>query len=135
MRLSVLNYPLDGWVDAVVMNALMGLAVGVQLSEFLTSSYQPFSEAIRDILPTEQRHTELALEGLQKLLAQGEHDAVAQSVSYWWPRVSDSFGTGESPRGAALKAMGLRNKSNTELRDAWIETATGALEKLGLERP
>ncbi len=135
MRLSVLNYPLDGWTDAVVMNMLMGLAVGVQLSEFLTSSYQPFAEAIREVAPIEKRHTELAIEGLEKLIAQGEKDAVTQSVAYWWPRVNESFGAGVSARGEALKAMGLRSKSNADLRDAWIESATAALKDLGLDRP
>ncbi|WP_193140906.1 Phenylacetic acid catabolic protein [Meridianimarinicoccus sp. MJW13] len=135
MRLSVLNYPLDGWVDAVVMNLLMGLAVDVQLSEFLTSSYQPFAEAIREVAPREQRHTELAAEGLEKLIAQGETDAVNQSVAYWWPRVSDSFGSGVSPRSDTLKAMGLRHKTNAELHDTWVEIATAALKKLGLDRP
>jgi len=135
MRLSVLNYPLDGWTDAVVMNLLMGLAVGVQLSEFVTSSYQPFAEAIREVAPREGHHTELAMEGVEKLMAQGQTDAVARSVAYWWPRVSESFGTGVSPRSDALKAMGLRNKSNAGLRAAWAEVATAALAKLGLEAP
>lgn len=135
MRLSVLNYPLDGWTDAVVMNLLMGLAVGVQLSEFLSSSYQPFAEAIREVAPREQRHTELALEGVEKLIATGETDAVTQSIAYWWPRVSDSFGAGLSTRGAALKAMGLRSKSNAELRDDWVTVATATLDRLGLEQP
>ena len=135
MRLSVLNYPLDGWTDAVVMNMLMGLAVDVQLSEFLTSSYQPFAEAIREVAPRERRHTELAVEGVEKLKAQGEIDAITQSVAYWWPRVSESFGAGVSGRGDALKAMGLRSKTNAELRSAWIEAASTTLKNLGLDRP
>lgn len=135
MRLSVLNYPLNGWVDAVVMNMLMGLAVGVQIKEFLSSSYQPFAQAIRDIAPREQRHTELAVEGLQKLIAQGETDAVNQSAAYWWPRVNESFGAGVSPRSEALKAMGLRSKTNADLRDSWADVATATLKDLGIVRP
>ena len=135
MRLSVLNYPLDGWVDAVVMNLLMGLAVGVQITEFLGSFYQPFAEAIREITPREQRHTELAKEGLQKLITQGETEAVNQSVAYWWPRVSESFGTGVSPRSEALRAMGLRDKTNAELQDTWVDVATAALKDLEIQRP
>lgn len=135
MRLSVLNYPLEGWADAVVMNMLMGLAVGVQVAEFLTSSYQPFAEAIRDVAPRERRHTELAVEGIEKLIGQGDTEAVTRSVAYWWPRVHDSFGAGVSPRGEALKAMGLRRKSNAELRAQWAEVAMATLERLGLERP
>ncbi len=135
MRLSVLNYPLDGWTDAVVMNMLMGLAVAVQLAEFETSSYQPFAEAIREVEPRERRHTELAVEGIEKLMQEGGAQAVQTSVNYWWPRVSESFGTGVSTRGDALKAMGLRAKSNTDLHGEWVATASAQLEKLGLKRP
>ncbi|MHA6324767.1 Phenylacetic acid catabolic protein [Roseivivax sp. CAU 1753] len=135
MRLSVLNYPLEGWVDAVVMNMLMGLAVGVQLTEFLTSSYQPFAEAIREVAPREQRHTELAVEGVEKLIRQGETDAVNRSVAYWWPRVGESFAARASARGTALQAMGLRSKSNAELHRAWVSSATAALGTLGLAAP
>ena len=135
MRLSVLNYPLDGGVDAVVMNMLMGLAVGVQLAEFLTSSYQPFAEAIREVEPRERHHTELAIEGIEKLMKEGHTRAVQDSIGYWWPRVSDSFGTGVSARGDALKAMGLRSKTNAELHDAWVAAASAQLAKLQLECP
>ena len=33
MRLAVFHYPIEGWVDAVVMNVLQGLAAGVTLDE------------------------------------------------------------------------------------------------------
>ena len=132
MRLSVLNYPLSGWTDAVVMNMLTGLAVGVQLSEFLTSSYQPFADAIRAVAPVENRHTALAIEGVERLIAQGNADAIAAYVSYWWPRGEDSFGKGGSDRFAALQAMGLRRKSNAALQTDWRESAASELQKLGL---
>lgn len=135
MRLSVLNYPLDGWTDAVVMNLLMGLAVGVQLSELLSSSYQPLAEAIREVLPRERHHTELAIEGLEKLIAAGESEAINASLAYWWPRVSESFGAGATKRAKDLAEIGLRRQSNAELRDLWIKEATEVLERLKLTRP
>jgi len=135
MRLSVLNYPLDGWSDAVVMNMLMGLAVGVQLSEFIRCSYQPFAEAIREIAPREQRHTELAVEGLEKLIAAGQTDAINKSVAYWWPRVSESFGAGATARYGALTQMGLRSTSNADLHGQWCDEAGKALSDLGLAVP
>jgi len=135
MRLSVLNYPLDGWTDAVVMNMLMGLAVGVQLSEFIRCSYQPFAEAIREVTPREQRHTELAVEGMEKLIAQGETDALNESVAYWWPRVSESFGSGATQRSEALAKMGLRTTTNADLHEQWVTLAGKKLKDLGLKVP
>ena len=135
MRLSVLNYPLAGWTDAVVMNMLMGLAVGVQLSEFVRSSYQPFAEAIREVAPREQRHTELAVEGVEKLIAEGHTQQINDSIAYWWPRVSESFGAGATSRGENLIKLGLRSVSNAELHSQWHDQASTTLKKLGLSAP
>ena len=92
MRLAVFNYPLQGWADAVVMNLLMGRAVGVQLAEFAQISYQPLAEAFRAIVPVEVHHADLAAEGLRKLVAEDGKDTVQASVDYWMPRVAARAG-------------------------------------------
>ncbi|WP_146348189.1 Phenylacetic acid catabolic protein [Phaeobacter marinintestinus] len=131
MRLAVFNYPLQGWTDAVVMNLLMGRAVGVQLSEFSQVSYQPLAEAFRAVIPLEARHAELAQEGFERLM-QSDPEAVQASVDYWWPRVAASFGSAASSRADSLKSMGLRKTENAALRARW-ENETGAiLIRLGL---
>lgn len=135
MRLSIFNYPLIGWTDAVVMNMLMGMAVAEQLSEYVRCSYQPFAEAIREIAPREQRHTELAIEGLEKLIAQDKAEQIEHSVAYWWPRVSDSFGAGSTTRSDALTQMGLRTTSNANLHAMWVEKAGKVLIDLGQSIP
>lgn len=136
MRLSVFNYPLAGWPDAVVMNLLMGRAVGVQLDEFSQVSYQPLAEAFRAIAPIEERHAELALEGLDRLLDTGTDRADLQaSVDYWWPRVATSFGSDASARAEQLKAYGLRHSLNTDLRKRWEAGISVELAELGLETP
>lgn len=134
MRLAVFNYPLDGWTDAVVMNLLMGKAVGVQLGEFSKISYQPLAEQFREIAPREARHAELAEEGLVRLADNGaDKDVLQASVNYWWPRVAASFGSAESPRAEQLKSLGLRHRSNAELKAEWEASATGALKAVGLK--
>ena len=131
MRLAVFNYPLAGWSDAVVMNLLMGLAVGVQMTEFTQVSYAPLAEAFREIAPVEARHAELAAEGLERMSA----DNRQASVDYWWPRVAASFGKDVSTRATQLEAYGLRSTSNAELREEWAATAAKALENFGLMAP
>ncbi len=133
MRLAVFNYPLDGWGDAVVMNLLMGKAVGLQMKEFSKVSYQPLAEAFRKIAPVEARHAELAEEGLSRLIEEGQGDALQQSVAYWWPRVSASFGTGKSDRFEALQAMGLRRTPNGEMNAEWENETAATLERHGLK--
>lgn len=136
MRLSVFNYPMQGWSDAVVMNLLMGLAVGVQMSEFKRVSYAPLAEAFRAVGPVEARHAELAAEGIERLVETGTSTSDLQaSVDYWWPRVAASFGKDVSTRASQLQAFGLRHSSNAELREEWEAAAAAQLEKLGLSAP
>lgn len=136
MRLSVFNYPMQGWSDAVVMNLLMGLAVGVQMSEFKRVSYAPLAEAFRAVAPVEARHAELAAEGIERLVETGTSTSDLQaSVDYWWPRAAASFGKDVSTRASQLQAFGLRHSSNAELREEWEAAAAAQLEKLGLSAP
>lgn len=135
MRLAVFNYPIEGWVDAVVMNLLMSQAVAQQLAQFCQISYQPLAEAFRDITPIEARHGELALEGALKLIEQGKAAEMQASVNYWWPRVAASFGTGNPEKTEALRKMGLRHLTGTEIKDQWVAKATGLIEQLRLRAP
>lgn len=132
MRLSVLNYPLDGWTDAVAMNLCMGLAVGTQLSELQNVSYQPLAEALRKVAPVEARHVELAEEGLAKLAEQGQTDAITTAVGYWRPRVAAIFGDVDQARFDQLAAWGLRHRPNAALRDDWSTRLDASLSRLGL---
>ena len=135
MRLAVFNYPLAGWADAVVMNLLMGRAVTVQLSDLARVSYQPLAEAFRAIRPVEQRHAELAEEGVAKLLETEDRDRLQASVDYWFPRVAASFGSAESAKAEMLRAMGLRHEGNAALQSRWEEETRACLENLGLTAP
>ncbi|NIZ62046.1 phenylacetic acid catabolic [Sedimentitalea sp. CY04] len=132
MRLSVFNYPLQGWADAVVMNLLMGHAAAVQLEELSQISYQPLAEAFRTIAPIEAAHTELADKGLARLSENGDRSALQDAVNYWWPRVAASFGDESSQKLDGLKAMGLRKESNAAQKSRWQEQATAALAAYGL---
>ncbi len=136
MRLSVFHYPLEGWIDAVVMNVLMGSAVTIQLEELARVSYQPLAEAFGFILPRERRHAELAIEGLRNIL---EHpDArpnASASLEYWHPRVAASFGTMRSERFDALRRFGIRHTSNAALLAEWHDRLSAVLAEHGLSEP
>lgn len=121
MRLNVFHYPLQGWLDAVVMNALMGRATILQLAELSRCSYQPLAEVFQEILPRETRHAELGEEGAARLIGQGPgaREAIRESVDYWRPRVAASFGGPASPRFGMLARYGLRHRPNEALLAEW----------------
>ncbi|SCB13421.1 Phenylacetic acid catabolic protein [Rhizobium multihospitium] len=133
MRLSVFHYPLEGWVDAVVMNVLMGAASVVQLKELARVSYQPLAEVFRAILPRETRHAELGAAGLARIVADDEGRAKARaSVAYWYPRVAESFGHAGSARFETLSRFGLRHTPNETLLAEWRADVDAQLSALGL---
>ena len=133
MRLSVFHYPLQGWIDAVTFNALMGEATGVQLEEFARVSYAPLAEALRFVAPRERRHAELGLEGLRQIVATEAGRAQARaSVAYWRPRVAESFGLAGSGRFETLRRLGLRHRRNEELLADWRGRIDKTLADLNL---
>lgn len=133
MRLSVFHYPLQGWTDAVVMNVLMGMAVGIQLKEFEGISYAPLAEVFRAIAPREARHAELGIEGLGRIVASPEGREQARgAVAFWQPRVAASFGQAGSSRYETLKRFGLRHRPNEALLEDWTTAVRQQLAMLNL---
>jgi ring-1,2-phenylacetyl-CoA epoxidase subunit PaaA len=133
MRLAVLHYPLRGWLDAVVMNVLMGCAVVIQIDEFTRLSYQPLGDLFRAILPRERRHRDLGEEGLRKLLeAAPNRPMIAASLAYWRPRVAASFGSGSSAHFETQRKFGLRHTGNAELAAAWERQVNDMLRAIGI---
>jgi ring-1,2-phenylacetyl-CoA epoxidase subunit PaaA len=135
MRLALFHYPLDGWVDAVVMHLLMGRAVGLQLAEYARASYRPLAEALGEIAPVEARHTELAADGVRSILARGGADAAQAALAYWVPRVGLSFGRGQSDRFARLAGWGLRHRPNAALAADWAAATAAEIRQMGLRWP
>lgn len=121
MRLNVFHYPFTSWADSVAMNVLMGHATVVQLADLASGSYQPLAQVFSEIVPREKRHAELGVEGLVKLVGQGEETRreVSESVDYWWPKVTATFGSRGSARAELLRRFGIRRRSNEELLDQW----------------
>lgn len=133
MRLSVFHYPITGWADAVVMNVLMGLATGVQMTELTRVSYAPLAEVFREIAPREARHAELGIEGLGRLCAADDgRAAVRTAMAYWRPRVAASFGVAGSQRHDTLARFGLRHATNETLLARWEAQVAETLAPLGL---
>lgn len=133
MRLSVFHYPITSWADAVVMNVLMGLATGVQMTELTRVSYAPLAEVFREIAPREARHAALGIEGLDRLVATDEGKAQAKAATaYWRPRVAVTFGIANSARYDTQAKFGLRHATNETLHARWDAAVAETLGPIGL---
>jgi len=134
MRLSVFHSPLEGWIDAVVMNVLQGMAACHQLEELCAISYQPLADVFRQIAPRERRHAELGREGLERIAAtEAGQGAARASIAYWHPRVAAGFGTAGSQRFEMLRRLGLRQRPNEALLADWARDVDALLAELSLD--
>lgn len=134
MRINVFNYPLKDWTDALVWSVFVGHASNIMIGEFTQMSYRPAAEAFKVIQPIELRHHELASDALADWAAERKFDlAIQESINYWWPRVSASFGRPKSKTEMVLKTFGLRNRDNEAMRNQWVQEMTEFVHSLGFE--
>ncbi|HLS16303.1 MAG TPA: Phenylacetic acid catabolic protein [Paenalcaligenes sp.] len=133
MRLPVFYYPLQSWVDAVVMNVLQGLAAQVQLAELAQVSYTPFAESIRAIQPGEKEHLEQGIEALKDILHHSEHHAEVQdSFKYWQEKVAAGFSQAHPERYEMLSKFGIRHQTNERMLEQWTDRCTELKKTLNL---
>lgn len=132
MRLSVFHYPVESWVDAVVMSFLMGRATSIQLAEYSAMSYQPLAEVFAAIAEAESGHVAHAEKGLSLIANNPVEKVEAEAaITYWHPRVAETFGNTASSRFDALKIFGLRHETNIGMLERWRGEVGGTLKKLG----
>ncbi|OPX55599.1 1,2-phenylacetyl-CoA epoxidase, catalytic subunit [Oceanospirillum multiglobuliferum] len=135
-RLNVFHYPLQGWVDSLVMNLMMGTASLTQLRELQNCSYQPLADEMAQILKTESAHTEAGEEGLNQAISNAfSTDEAQNSVNYWYPRVRAAFGRATSDRADLYRKLGLMRSSNVDRLAAWEGEINDRLTRLGLTVP
>lgn len=135
-RLNVFHYPLEGWVDAVTMNMLMGTATAIQLGDLVTCSYRPLAAIMAEVAPREAEHARLGEIGLAQAIARDGTTLPAQaSVDYWYPRVAATFGRLDSDRFELYRRYGLRRHSNADLLATWTQAIKPRLAALGLSVP
>lgn len=134
-RLNVFHYPITDWTDALAMNLLMSSASYIQAKALSESSYLPLADAMRLIEPTERRHMELAVQGLESMIYNGEKSACQQAVDYWYPRVLDSFGHTDSKTSARQLEFKLLRTTNTGRCLRWQQQIEQYLDHLQLKLP
>ena len=131
--------PLDGWIDAVVMNVLHGPGErSCRSTELARVSYQPLAEVFRAICPARERA--MPNWASQGLVQDRRHEPQAcvrakAAVAYWRPRVAASFGQSQVPqRFETLARFGLRHDPNEDrLLAKWRDEVDAQLSALRSE--
>lgn len=104
--------------------------------EWLDSSYGPFARMAERSLREEEGHAQMGVEMLKTACATPAGRAEAQEkLRKWYPAGLDMFGRSDSARQDEFIRLGLRRRTNQEMRAAFQAEVDPILRKLGLEPP
>jgi ring-1,2-phenylacetyl-CoA epoxidase subunit PaaA len=114
----------------------MDRAAGHQLEDTLESSYNPWKEAIGGIYKEEVMHIAHGDKWIKKLAADSERkDFLQERLNLWWPRVMNVFGSSKGAANDIYVRLGLKNRSNAEIREVFKKEVLGLTKSWGLEIP
>jgi len=132
-RLNVFHYPLQSWVDALLVDFLVGQSLALQLRDLADSSYAPLAAIIDRMAVREAILASLAEPMLRAAIERPGGNIVVQSaLNYWYPRAAATFGRLESERFAVYRRYNLRKETNQTLLGRWKDATGGFLAGFGL---
>lgn len=136
---SIFNYPTLTWADIGMIGWLVDGAAIMNQIELAKASYGPYSRAMFKICQEESFHQRQGYEAVTAL-AEGtaEQKAMAQDAlnRFWWPALM-MFGPSDkdSPHSKQLLDWRIKQKTNDELRQTFVDRTVPQAELIGLKIP
>lgn len=136
---SIFNYPTLTWADIGAIGWLVDGAAIMNQVPLQRCSYGPYSRAMIRVCKEESFHQRQGYD-VMMALAKGTDDqkAMAQDAlnRWWWPALM-MFGPsdGDSVHSAQSMAWGIKQNSNDELRQRFVDQTVPQAEYLGLKVP
>jgi ring-1,2-phenylacetyl-CoA epoxidase subunit PaaA len=137
---SIFNYPTLTWADVGMIGWLVDGAAIMNQVPLQRCSYGPYSRAMIRVCKEESFHQRQGFDSLVKLCRQGtaEQKAMAQDAlnRWWWPALM-MFGPpdAESVHSAQSMAWKIKQNSNDELRQKFVDQTVPQADYLGLTIP
>lgn len=135
-RVNIFYYPIPEWVDFNLFNFLMDRAAGHQLEDTFQSSYVPWKEAIGPIFKEETMHMAHGDKWIKEMATDPKTKAKLQErLNVWWPRVLNVFGSGKGQANDLYVKLGLKKRTNGEVRTAFTHEIERMTKDVGLTLP
>lgn len=135
-RVNIFYYTIDTWTDFIMFNFCMDRGAGHQLDDAMKCSYAPWARTVATIHKEEMMHVNHGDTWVKRL---AEHpdtkDEVQAALNKWYPRTMNIFGRPNSSKNKIYCKLGLKNRDNEEVRQAFKADIIRALEGTGLTLP
>jgi ring-1,2-phenylacetyl-CoA epoxidase subunit PaaA len=132
------DVPLNSWVELVCANALYDQAGFVLLSDvFESSTFGPWKRALAKVDKEETFHLRHGRTWLRKLAKEPDGRAeVQQAIDWMFVLTLEWFGLPDELKLHSVQLdYGFKNKTNDQLRQAWMQAVVPFMEEIGIEVP
>ncbi|MFW6449059.1 MAG: 1,2-phenylacetyl-CoA epoxidase subunit PaaA [Halobacteriota archaeon] len=137
--LNCFHYPMDSWVETPMIAFFVDGAAMRRQATLKSTSWEPYAHAMDKICFEEGFHVKHG-EDILRTLATGskeEQRLVQEAFEEWWPRIIQFFGPTDdrSTHHDFAADVGLKLKTNDQLRNEFLNAYVPKAEKYGLEIP
>lgn len=124
------------WLDVALLNMFIDRVGGFQLFDYAESSFAPLARAGLMVAKDEMGHCAMGFQHLREALERpGGREQVEARLPRWYGYALDMFGTSTGTRQWKYIEMGLKSKSNEELRQEYLEHVEPYFDAMGLRMP
>lgn len=134
-RVNIFYYPINYWEDFILFNFLMDRAAGHQLEDTLDSSYMPWKKGIEGIYKEEIMHLAHGDKWIKILANNDKKEFLQERLNIWWPRVMNVFGSTKGRSNDLYVKLGLKKRTNQEIRDTFVSEVEKMCAEAGLILP
>jgi ring-1,2-phenylacetyl-CoA epoxidase subunit PaaA len=134
---NVFHYPTKSWADVGVIAWLVDAAAIVAQQALRESSYAPYARTMKKICWEESVHIIHGRDVLLSLLngTEKQRAMVQEALDRWWGPLMQMHGPPTDPTKDRDLAWRIKNKSNDELRQEFLNIYVPRIRELGLTLP
>jgi len=137
--LNCFHYPMEDFVETPMIAFFVDGAAMRRQATLKKSSWEPYAHAMDKICFEEGMHVKHGESILRELMNGSikEQEMTQEAFEEWWPRILQFFGPTDdkSTHHGFASEVGLKTKSNDELRNAFLNTYMQKAKDYGLEIP
>ncbi|SFB67783.1 ring-1,2-phenylacetyl-CoA epoxidase subunit PaaA [Halobiforma haloterrestris] len=137
--LNCFHYPMEDWVETPMIAFFVDGAAMRRQATLRRTSWEPYAHAMDKVCFEEGFHVKHGEDILRTLMtgSRKEQKLTQEAFEKWWPRIIQFFGPTDdrSTHHDFASAVGLKQQSNDELRQAFLDQYIPKARKYGLEIP
>lgn len=124
--------PDNSWDDIVLSTMFLDRAGRYMVENFSMSSYAPWAKVCKRILKDEYFHQGFGFKQFQiRLASEPDREAYRRKVTKWYAHGLNFFGPPGSSKTGLLRSLGLKRKSNEELREGYRQEVEELMASIG----